>query len=208
MPWNLVTTPTPFRSVTRIVQPMVEAVSLGELKSHLRIEHDVADDDDFLVGAIAAARMVVEERLGMTLTATRWRAKLGEWSSCGCRGYEVPYPPLLVEPVRFPIVVTWVDSDGTTHVIDPADITYDVEEIPGRLRVGVSLAGPCCETNATVKWWAGVVNPSDVPANIRAAIKRIAGQLYTNRGDTAEAVMARDAGVDSLLAASSIAGRY
>lgn len=208
MRWNLVTTPTPFRSVTRIVQPMVEPVSLGEIKAHLRIEPDVADDDEFLMGALAAARIVVEERLGMTLTATRWRAKLGEWSSCGCHGMELPYPPLLVEPNRFPLSVTWKDSAGVTHVVDPDNLACDAEEIPGRLLIRETIYGACCERNATVKWWAGVVNPSDVPANIRAAIKRIAGQLYTNRGDTAEAVMARDEGVDSLLAASSINGRF
>ena len=203
----LVTTPTPFRSIVRIEQPRVEPVSVFEAKQHLRNDADMADDDELLAGLISAARVAVESRLGMTLTATRWRAKLGPWSSCSCRGYDVPYPPLLVDDDH-PVEITYKDHDGTTITVPADEIAADPTEVPGRIQVSHSLSGPCCETNATITWWGGVIVPSQVPAPIRAAILRIVGALYTRRGDTAEAIITADPGVDAMLASCSIFGRY
>jgi hypothetical protein len=61
---------------------------------------------------------------------------------------------------------------------------------------------------ATVTWWAGVVNPSDVPSPIRTAILRMVARMFGDRGDTAEDVLTNDAAVSHLLATCSWAGRY
>lgn len=203
----LVTSPTPFRSIVRIEQPRVEPVSVFEAKQHLRIDADMADDDELLAGLISAARIAVESRLGMTLTATKWRAKLGPWASCSCRGYDVPYPPLLFD-ADHSVEITYKDNDGNTIPVPADEIAADPTELPGRIQVSHTLSGPCCETNATITWWGGVVAPSQVPAPIRAAILRIVGALYTRRGDTAESIITADPGVDAMLASCSIFGRY
>lgn len=207
-----ITTPSPFRSITRIVQPAVEPVSLFEVKAHLGIMPEVSDDDEMLQGLISAARIMVEERLHQTTTATRWRAKVTNRSLCGCQGMELPYPPVLVaqdEYTPFPVEVYYTDTDGNLHTVDKSAIVVDAEEIPGRVWIRESISGPCCEPVATITWWAGVVNPADVRSPIRTAIKRLVGQCYTTRGDTPEAIMFRgDPAIDAMLASCSISGRY
>ena len=205
---GLITTPIPFRSIVRVTQPEVEPVSLFEVKQHLGIMPEVADDDDFLMGLIASARIVVEERLYQTTMATQWRAKAFRWSSCSCRGIELPYPPVLWDDGEHAIQVRWTDADGNWQVADPANVVVDYEEIPGRLHIKQSIYDACCESTATVTWWAGYRRPQDVPAPIRTAIKRIVGACYSARGDTPEGILRRDPAVDSLLASCSISGRY
>lgn len=204
---SLITTPTPFRSIVRVVQPPVEPVSLSEAKHHLGITPDVADDDEYILALISAARMLVEERLSMTLTATRWRAKLVGWSSCACRGVELPYPPVLVDDTEFPIEVKYEDQDGNKQTVDVAEISVDDEEIPGRLHVSHTVTGACCEPKVTVFWWAGVRTAAEVPRPARVAILRIVAGMYANRGESAEAIYHNDAGVASLLGACSWSGR-
>jgi uncharacterized phiE125 gp8 family phage protein len=204
-----ITTPSPFRSITRVVQPAVEPVSLFDVKAYLGIVPEVAEDDDLLMGLIAAARIIVEERLHQTTTATRWRAKLAGWHSCACSGLELPYPPVLWHPDDFPVEVRWKDRDGNVNTLPPESIEIDAEEIPGRIHIRESISNGCCESVATIEWWAGVQNPTDVRSPIRTAIKRLVGQCYTTRGDTPESVMYRgDSAIDAMLASCSTAGRY
>lgn len=203
-----VTTPSHFRAIVRVKQPAVEPVSLVEIKHHLGIEPEMADDDDYLLGLISSARILVEERISQTLVATQWRAKLHHVYGCGCVGIEVPYPPLLFDEFDYPIEITWKTNDGTLETMDPADIEPDVEEFPGRIRLRKGIRSECCHSLATIKWWAGYEDPAAVPRPIRTAITRIVAGMYGNRGDTAEAVYEKDAGVASMLAACSYNGRF
>ena len=204
---GLITTPTPFRSIVRVTQPTVEPVSLSEVKHHLGIDASVADDDEYLGGLIAAARILVEERLGQTLVATRWRARMTNVSSCRCHGVELPYPPVLFDQADYPVEVYWKEPDGTTGYAEDDEVMVDHEEFPGRLYVRAKITGACCESTATVLWWAGYRTPQEVPQPIRAAIKRIVAGMYGARGDTAEAIYDRDPGVASLLGVVSHSGR-
>jgi uncharacterized phiE125 gp8 family phage protein len=192
----------------RVTQPTVEAVSLSEVKHHLGIDASVADDDEYLGGLIAAARILVEERLNQTLVATQWRARMINVSSCSCRGVELPYPPVLFDEDDRPVEVKFKNRDGDTDFVDAKDIEVDDEEFPGRLHVRQSISDACCEAKATVTWWAGRETPEEVPAPIRAALKRIVAGMYGARGDTAEAIYDRDPGVASLLACVSHTGRF
>jgi len=203
-----ITTPTPFRSITRVVHPEVEPVSLFEVKHHLGIMPEVADDDDFLTGLLQTARIMVEERLHQTTTATRWRAKVAGWHTCACRGLELPYPPVLFHPNEFPVEIRWKDRDGVWNTVPDDAIEIDDEEIPGRIHIRETISDACCEAQATILWWAGHTKPSDVRSPIRTAIKRIVGQCYTSRGDTPETIIRDDPAVAAMLAACSISGRY
>jgi uncharacterized phiE125 gp8 family phage protein len=196
-----------FRSIRRIRQPAVEPVSVGEVKTHLGISPDVAEHDAYLAGLISAARIAAESRLNMTLVETQWQAVRAGWWYCSCEGVEMPYPPLLVDQDH-PIEVRYRDRQGAVAFVDDDKIVADADEFPGRLRVLQSMVGGCCESVATVTWWAGVVNPSDVPSPIRTAILRMVARMFGNRGDTADDVLTNDAAVSHLLAACSWGGRY
>lgn len=203
-----VTTPSHFRSIVRVKQPANEPVSLSEIKHHLGIDAEMADDDEYLMGLVAAARILVEERLAITTTLTRWRAKLHNVYGCGCVGIEVPYPPMVYARFDLPVEITWKDQQGIGQAMDPDDIEVDTEEIPGRLKLRRGFTSSCCQSLATITWWAGYESAEAVPRPIRAAIARIVAGMYGNRGDTAEAVYEKDAGVSSMLAACSYNGRF
>jgi uncharacterized phiE125 gp8 family phage protein len=178
------------------------------MKVHLGISPDVAEHDAYLLGLIASARIAAEARLNMTLVATQWQAVRAGWWYCSCQGVEMPYPPLLVDE-NHPIEVRYKDRSGDVQFVNAEDITADVDEFPGRMKVLAQIAsGGCCESVATVTWWAGVVNPRDVPSPIRTAITRMVARMFGNRGDTAEDVLTNDAAVSHLLATCSWAGRY
>lgn len=202
------TTPTAFRSIRRIKQPVVEPVSVSEAKTHLGISHDVAEHDGLIAGLVASARIAAESRLHMSLMATQWQAiRTGFWE-CGCHGVELPYPPLLVD-TEHPVGVRWKDRDGLTHVVEAADIEVNTDEFPGRLFVRASMTGgACCDGAAVVTWWGGVLSPADVPSPIRTAILRMVARMFGDRGDTAENILENDQAVAHLLAACSWAGRY
>ena len=207
MAWHLITNPTGFRSIRRVTQPAVEPVSVAEAKVQLGISPDVAEHDAYLMGLIASARIAAESRLNMTLMATRWQAVRAGWWYCSCEGVEMPYPPLLVDEDH-PITVKWKDRDGIVNEVNDTDIVADLDEFPGRVRVLSSISNGCCESVATVTWWAGVVNPSDVPSPIRTAILRMVSRMFGDRGDTAEDVLTNDQAVSHLLATCSWSGRY
>jgi uncharacterized phiE125 gp8 family phage protein len=203
----LLTTPSPFRAVRRIVQPVVEPVSLSEIKQHLSILPEQVEDDAYLMALVASARIVCEERLHMTLTATRWRGIASRFGACACSGVEMPYPPFLVD-YEHPVEVTYTDADGVDHTVDEADIRTNTVEFPGRLQVRRTIANQCCETAAVVTWWGGVLRPNEVPSPIRTAIRRLVGRMYSDRGDDAERALQQDPATDQLLASCSWAGRF
>ena len=65
------------RSVKLLTPPTVEPVSLADVKQHLRLMPDQTDDDLYIVQLVAAARRLIERRLGISLVATQYRAKIG-----------------------------------------------------------------------------------------------------------------------------------
>ena len=67
-----------FSSIRRATQPDFEPLSLSEVKSHLRIMQDMKDDDQYLMGLIAAARIYFENRVGQTTTLVQWKTT-SEW---------------------------------------------------------------------------------------------------------------------------------
>ena len=206
---HLVTQPSAFSSIVRIKQPTVEPVSLFEAKDHLRIAPDVADDDGLIMGLISAARMTLEERLERTFVATQWRAKFCGLSSCWCRGVDIPYPPVLYD--RFGgrnVEIYWDDEDGR-QLYNPDAIRVDAEAFPGRVAIGETLAGPCCESVGTITWWGGVEKACDVPEPIKVAIKMLVDHWYSHRSAVTDQALAEvPMAVDKLVATMAWKGQF
>lgn len=215
----------PCRSIRRIRPPLVEPVSVVEMKEHLRIPADFADDDLYIRGLISASRQLAEEQTFLTFTATNWQAVYPDSIGCSCIGREFPYAPLLYDPIRFPVTVSYYDINGDEILVDPALLRVDAVDVPGRWRlpqgVFVDWVGPvppgmaveqrperpCCNRDLIVRWWAGVEDPCDVPPQAKAAIMRMVARMYGDRGDDPNVVLQEDMGTTLLL--QSIAdGRF
>ncbi len=196
------------RSVVVVTQPTVEPVTLSDAKAQLSLLPEQTDDDSLIVGLIAAARRLVERRLGLALAPQQLRARYELDGDGWRRGGGGSGPTLLELPIApvltgntYPVVV---DVDGVA--VSSSTYSVDSDSLPGFLRF--SLAPLVLDTSTvTVSYWAGPTGK--IPPQLRAAMLLYVGHLYAHR----EAVSTDRADVvpmafETLLASESITGRW
>jgi uncharacterized phiE125 gp8 family phage protein len=177
------------------VHPTDEPVTVEEAKAQLSIVPEVDEWDEFLAAKIAAARELVEARLGQSLAVKKFRAK---WKAPTSTRLTLPYPPILVDE-EHPFSVT-VDGD------ELAEADYEIEEDaePAYVDLEDYPAG-----EVVVEFWAGPAGSSATPARIKSAVLMYVEHQFTNRG-----VLAMDSSAElpqafeTLLASLSHAGGW
>lgn len=173
--------------------PVIEPVSLAEAKHQLGLMADQTEHDSFIVDKIAAARRLVEQRLGITLVATKYRAT---WRDDYPQVVQLPAPPLLVAS-GYDVDVT-IDGEATE------EYTVDADAVPGQIEFGTAGTG-----DLVVEYWGGVTPEARIDPMIRSAILLYVTHLFENRG-----VLAADSSVElpqafeTLLASSSWNGGW
>jgi uncharacterized phiE125 gp8 family phage protein len=200
-----------YHSLRRLAEPEVEPVSLFDMKDHLRVMPDQAEDDAYIQGLIAAGRRFIESRLGSCTTATRWTARLERLGceSCCSAGVAIPMPPLLLDD-EHPFEAVLRDGDGGKTTIERGAYAIDDDVFPAVLRRRRGWPNVCCESSVSVKFWAGYRTAEEVPAQIRAALKLLVGHWYENRESVAtdSGAIVMPHAVDALLASESWNGRF
>lgn len=202
-----------YRSLRKIVMPVVEPVSLAELKRQCRVEHD--EEDDLLVGHIQAAREYAEQRTDRCLIDTRLEMQLDRWPS----EVEVrlPRPPFSPTASRQTIEVQYLDTSLTTQSVyeaapnlnsTGAQFLANRAATPAILTPNMNgywpAVGPL-RSAVTIRWWAGYGESGDkVPRGIRNAILALAAHWYLNREAVTSGGMSKvPLMVDELLAIHS-----
>jgi uncharacterized phiE125 gp8 family phage protein len=168
--------------------PASEPISLEEAKAHCRID---ADTEDALVSSlILAARMHVEQSLGLALIRQCWSLYLDRWPDAA--SVELPLAPLIaVDAVRL------YSSSGTWVTLDPG--LFCTDTVSRRPRLGRAAAQawpvPGRELNGIeIALTAGYgASADDVPPPLRQAIKLLVAHWYEARepvtfGDDTELV--------------------
>jgi uncharacterized phiE125 gp8 family phage protein len=168
----------------RVSRSTTAAVSLADMKAHLRVDFD--DDDDLIEAFTEAATQHLDGAdalLGRALVKQTYDLKLRTFS---CEPVRIPLPPL--------ISVDWIkyfDGNNAEQTFS-ADV-YEVAGIGGSQAAAIHLksgqAWPTLYRVAepmTIRFTAGYVNdgnspPGEIPAPITAAIKLLVGTLYANR---------------------------
>lgn len=167
-----------YRSIRRITDAVLEPVSIGELKSHLRIDADFNDDDLYLQSLISAARHHIETASDRTLVRCQWQIKLDTFPSWDI---ELPRPPIATGPV----VVTYVPSDGVYSPVTFTNFREDRDATPAVIRPQWNGSWPTCrgaENDVTITYWAGYGDdPGKVPPPARHACLMLAASWYANR---------------------------
>lgn len=161
-----------------VVKPIIEPLSLAEIKSHLRV--DDSSDDEMLSTIIQVAREQVEDITRRALLTSTWDFVLQEWP---VENYiKLPYGNL-----QSVTSVKWKDTDGTETTLT-AGTDYLVEtngENVGRVVLPYGESWPSDtlypSNPITVRYVCGWTAASLIPAKIRAACKLIAGDIYQNR---------------------------
>lgn len=120
------------RSSLTLLEAASSPVLLGDLKRHLRIETDLADDDDYLNGLLSAAQNYVEGRSGITgraMLTQRWRLDLETF--CDWRRACEAWPPTYAGEIKIPLpplrsveAVQYLDATSTLQTVDAS--TYRI----------------------------------------------------------------------------------
>jgi len=163
-------------SVEYVTPPQSEPVSLVELKNHLRVEHDLDDDEITSLGK--AARTLTEQ-----YTSQRWVTQsLAVCFSEFCTPVELP-----VSPVQSVASVQYYDANGTLTTLDAAEYQTWLAHLPPRISPAPAGVWPNTQAgkdNAVrVEVVAGYGAASAVPDGAKAAIRLAVGYWYTSRGD-------------------------
>ena len=160
--------------------PLSEPVTLQDLKTALRLENTI--EDDFLTAQITAARSFVEHSTRLVLMPQRWRVSYSRWPER--RKIELP-----LSPVREIVQIKVYDGNGDGTLISPASYFLESANQPPTLLLQAALRAPTAFAQGIeIDLDCGFLSASAVPAPLKLAITRLAGQLYEQRTDNAFSV--------------------
>ena len=183
---------TPYRSLVRLTRPRVEPVSLVEVKRHCRI--DIEEDDEYLVGLIAAAREYIEDRFDTTLCTTVWQAR---YDTFPLWQLVLPRPPMRPATVS----ITYRNEGGTLVTMTSATSAFQTDHrtTPGRvypLYNGVWPAVRGDENSVLVEWSAGYGDDGlSVPSTAKHLICILVAAWYAQREPMTAGTTAQNAKV-------------
>lgn len=167
-----------YRSIRRIEGPLVEPVSVLELKNHLRIDADFTQDDLYLQSLITAARVHVENASDRTLVRSKWQMKFDVFPAWGI---ELPKPPIMADAVE----VTYIPSDGIYTPQTFTNFRTDRDSTPASIYPQWNGFWPTCrgaENDVTITYWAGFgTSGVQVPVPARHCCLMLAAHWYANR---------------------------
>ncbi|MBD8893498.1 head-tail connector protein [Roseibium litorale] len=185
-------------TATRVIEPVVEPVTLTEMKAHLRLTGTV--EDAFLEQLIASARAQVEQETRRALITQSWRLYLDGWPL----GRVVQLP---VAPVQGISQILVFDEDGVPHALSEGDWRLDKSTSPARIRVKPGAGLPSSAVmSIEIDFTAGYgTAASDVPADLRQSVRLLAAHWFEYREAGTELAMASmPHGLDRLLAANRV----
>jgi uncharacterized phiE125 gp8 family phage protein len=190
-------------SLVRTLAPVLEPLTLTEVKDHLRV--DTTDEDALIEGLIDAAVAHIDGAdgwLGRALVTQTWEWRLDRfpWGNNWADALRVPLPPL-----QSVTSIEYVDTAGVTQTWSDTLYKVDTSKEPGRIAPVYGETWPLTRDEiaaVTVTFIAGYgANPQDVPAAIRSALLLLIGNWYTFREPTITGtIVARlPMGVEALL---------
>lgn len=163
-------------TITTIIPPASEPVSLGEAKLFLRVDHNA--EDSLIAMLIGAAREAVEAAIGRALITRRVRENLDIWRHEAVNG-----AVLGLGPVTNVVAVRLLADNGSQSVIDPE--RYRLEGQRDRPRLVFAAGVP-----ATLRQIGGIEieydcgfadDAADLPVALRLATLQIVASLYELR---------------------------
>lgn len=165
--------------ITPASQP---AVSLAEIKAHLRIDAALTDDDAALLAFAEAATLAAEQSTGRALMPQTWEITLDA------------FPPAF-ELTRVPAAsvtsITYVDEDGSAQVLAPDQYLLDNADDFSPAYVIPAYAGSWPATRAQanavrLRYVAGYPDQASVPVPIKNWIKLVVGVSDRSRDKPVE----------------------
>ncbi|WP_110032083.1 head-tail connector protein [Hoeflea marina] len=153
--------------------PLVEPLSLADLKTHLRLE--TAEEDALLGDLIAAARGHLEAVTGLALISQGFRLSLDDWPAA--KVIHLPrFPVQSIDGIRI------FDAAGLAQPVPLAGMLLDSESRPARLVLArMPLPGQAIN-GIEIDFSAGFGMATEVPPELRRALLLHAALMYEFRG--------------------------
>ncbi len=166
--------------------PLIEPVTLAEVKSLLRI--DDGDDDTLISSMITAIRQRAEEWTRRSFLTQTWTLWLDEFSfrpgntlnKLNGRVIIIPRPPM-----QSVVHIKTYDSDNSTATFDASDYFVDTAPSPGRVALNDNSSWPTSLRKFSaveVEFIAGYGSTaSDVPEGIKQGMLQWIKLLFANK---------------------------
>jgi uncharacterized phiE125 gp8 family phage protein len=151
--------------------PAVEPVSVADIKTRLRIDHDT--EDGLLARLAAAAREAVEAYSGRALVVRRVAETRDAWPFRNVFA-------LTLAPVSSVIGVRVIDAAGAAQALEAAAFTVETDRDETRLALNTAPPSPERRVGGIeIDYRAGYgTEPGAVPAALREAVLVTAAALY------------------------------
>lgn len=175
---------TPRASWSLVTGPIIEPVTLDEVKQHARILY--SDDDEVFYRFIGTAREAAEEALQRGLLTQTWQLAL-DWF------YPVMFLPMaaplqndpLATPSTAPIV-QYYDTNGTLQTLAPTVYTVDTTSRPGSIVRAANQVWPPVQmdraaSRVLITYVVGWTSADLVPARIKQGIRSYIAYLDADR---------------------------
>lgn len=180
--------------MVRIITPAaIEPITLAEVRQHLRLPENEAEDN-LLLSLITTARSYCEHYTRRALSEQTQEVYLDRFPSAD--PIELPYPPL-----QSVTEIGYKDSTGEELILPATDYLVDVDREPGQVMPVFGTNWPAFTPYPTspirIRFVAGY---EDLPVSIRMAMLLLIGHWYENREATGTANSMIDFSVHSLLA--------
>jgi uncharacterized phiE125 gp8 family phage protein len=165
-----------YRSFKITTAPTSEPVTVAEAKTQLRI--DTSTDDTLIGTYITVARQSLEKLMRRAFITQTITLKYDKFPSV----IYLPRPPAIsVTSIQY------VDTDGATQTWGASNYDVDISSAPGNIQRAYNIDWPDIRDQAnaiTIVYTAGYGAASDVPEEIKLAIKLLVGSFYENREAT------------------------
>lgn len=154
--------------------PATEPVSTAEAKTHLRITH--SDDDTYIDTLIKAARLYCERQTRRAFITQTWD------DARTCFDHEIELTP---GPLVSVTHIKYYDSNGTLQTLSTDVYEVNTTDCIGRVELKYNQTWPTIRTGlyngVQIRYVVGYGAATDVPANIRHAIKLLVSHWYEAR---------------------------
>jgi len=191
-----------YRSLIRTIEPVVEPITLTQAKSHLRIQPDFQDDDDYIVHLIGAARRYAEDLSDRTFVDTEWTMVLDYFP---VDEIELPRPP--VSKTQTSTLITYVSQEDGVQTLSDTLYRVDSDSTPGTISNNYGLSYPMTledRAAVSISWFGGYGDSSKVPPQVKHACLFLIAHWYANREPVVAGSMSQvPLAVNSLLASVS-----
>lgn len=162
--------------LTLITAPAIDPIGKDDAKKHLRVEPNMVEEDDLIIGLVQSVANLVEVRTGRQLITATWELSLDELEE------EMWLPRA---PLQSVVSIKYTDTNGAEQTLASNLYVVDTSTEPGRIHRAYGATWPATrsEPNAVrIRYLSGYGDdPLNVPAALRQAILLGVGHLYENR---------------------------